>query len=360
MKLSDALAAHACRYPALLPQDILKFLYQATFGCEHLLSSSAGAEEALYKEASALKMGGEPLIEPLGERYSRVHLSYLSSGLSQKNLASLFFLSAKDEKGEEQELRAKLSEARRLSEAGLFPFSLDEFDRAVKEWERTGFPSLHHSEKFREAYRPAYRVISRRYIPFLPLFVALDKALEKGPVTLAIEGGSASGKSTLASLLESLYGATLFHMDDFFLQPHQRTAERYREVGGNIDRERFLAEVLLPLSRGETVSYRRFDCHERSLLAPVPITPKRLTVIEGAYSMHPLFRPYYSLSVFLHIDKDLQRERILLRNGEAMAKRFFSEWIPLEEIYFEKTAVKEACDLLISIASRHDQGESPI
>lgn len=351
MKLSDALAAHACRYPALLPQDVFKFLYQAAFGCEHLLSSPEGAEEAIGKEVAALNPLGEPLIEPLSERYARVHLSYLFTGLSQKTLASLFFLSAKDEKGEEEELILGLSEARRLTEAGLFPFSLGEFEKAVAAWEKAGFPPLHHSEKFRETYRPAYRVIANCYIPFLPLFAALDKALEKGPVTLAIEGGSASGKSTLASLLEKMYGAALFHMDDFFLQPQQRTPERYREVGGNIDRERFLSEVLLPLSEGKTVSYRRFDCKEMRILDPVSVEPKRLTVIEGAYSMHPLFGGHYTLSVFLDIDKDLQRERILLRNGEALANRFFSEWIPLEEIYFKETKVKEICDLFIPILS---------
>ena len=49
-------------------------------------------------------------------------------------------------------------------------------------------------------------------------------------------------------------------MDDFFLRPEQRTPERFSEPGGNVDRERFLSEVLLPLRQGEAVDYRRFDC----------------------------------------------------------------------------------------------------
>ncbi len=350
MKLSEALSTHGRRYPALCVRDVLKFLYQAAFGCEHLLSSPEGAEEALIKEYAALKKGEAPLVEPLGEGYGRVHLSYLDGGLSPQTLAKLFCLSAKKEEGGKEKLLAGLSTARQLTKEGVFPFSLAEFDEAAKEWEREGFPPLHHSEKFRETYRPAYRVISNRYIPFLPLFAAIDQAKEKGPVRLAIEGGSASGKSTLASLLEALYGATVFHMDDFFLQPHQRTPERYREVGGNIDRERFLSEVLLPLSQGETIAYRRFDCHTMRLLDPFFVTPNPLTVIEGAYSMHPLFRKYYTLSAFLDIDKALQKERILLRNGEALAERFFSEWIPLEENYFKETKPKEACDLCISVS----------
>ena len=34
-------------------------------------------------------------------------------------------------------------------------------------------------------------------------------------------------------------------MDDFFLRPEQRRPERFAEPGGNVDRERFAAEVLV-------------------------------------------------------------------------------------------------------------------
>ena len=49
-----------------------------------------------------------------------------------------------------------------------------------------------------------------------------------------------SGKSVLGQLLSEVYSCNLFHMDDFFLRPEQRTAERLAEAGGNVDRERFL------------------------------------------------------------------------------------------------------------------------
>ena len=45
-------------------------------------------------------------------------------------------------------------------------------------------------------------------------------------------------------------------MDDFYLQPHQRTTKRLREPGGNVDYERFETEVLQPLLTGEAFSYR--------------------------------------------------------------------------------------------------------
>lgn len=186
---------------------------------------------------------------------------------------------------------------------------------------------------------------------FLPLFEEIDKRLEKGTLIVAVEGPSASGKTTLGEILREIYGCTVLHTDDFFLRPAQRTPERFAEIGGNIDYERFLDEVLIPLKKGETVNYRRFDCAEMKLQSPIQIKTDKLTVIEGAYSTHPSFAGYYDLSVFLDIAPDLQKERILNRNSPQKAQRFFNEWIPFENAYFFATDAKERCDLIIKIKS---------
>ncbi len=181
------------------------------------------------------------------------------------------------------------------------------------------------------------------------LLERLEPLLQKGAVRLAIEGGSAAGKTTLAKELESIFDCTVFHMDDFFLRPAQRTPARLSEPGGNVDRERFLQEVLQPMAQGLTVEYRRYDCATGSLLPPRTVHPRRLTVVEGAYSMHPELAGYYDLSVFLEIDPALQRERILKRNTPAQAERFFNEWIPLERRYFEATDASARCDLILAV-----------
>jgi len=51
----------------------------------------------------------------------------------------------------------------------------------------------------------------------------------------------------------------------------------------------------------------------------------------------------------LDVPPAVQKERILKRNGEAMAKRFFDEWIPMERLYFEKTDIKKRCGLTVSV-----------
>ena len=181
-----------------------------------------------------------------------------------------------------------------------------------------------------------------------PLLVRIDRLMaERERVLVAIDGGSASGKTTLGALLQSIYACPVFHMDDYFLRPEQRTPERFSEPGGNVDRERFLSEVLLPLREGKAVDYRRFDCKTFTIAPPRRIEPGRLNIIEGAYAMHPNLAPYYDLTVFLAVSAEKQRERNLKRNAPAQAESFFDRWIPFEQRYFAALNVPERCDLTI-------------
>ena len=165
---------------------------------------------------------------------------------------------------------------------------------------------------------------------------------------VAIEGGSASGKTTLGELLQNVYGCPVFHMDDFFLRPEQRAEARFAQPGGNVDRERFLEEVLIPLREGRPVDYRRFDCATFTIAPPQRIEAGTLNIVEGAYSMHPDLAPYYDLSVFLSISAERQHERILKRNAPAHAKQFFDRWIPFEQRYFDALDVRNRYDLILS------------
>lgn len=168
-------------------------------------------------------------------------------------------------------------------------------------------------------------------------------------VLLAIDGQSASGKSTAAELLAERLDARVLHMDDFFLQPYMRTAERLATPGGNVDNERFCRDVLPALLEGASVSLERYDCHLDELLPPVVIPPRAVTIVEGAYSLHPLLKPHYDLSVFFKIDPALQRSRILARNGEEMLQMFLSRWIPMENQYFEAFSIEQTCDFIVSV-----------
>ena len=169
---------------------------------------------------------------------------------------------------------------------------------------------------------------------------------ERERVIVAIEGSCAGGKTTLAEALGREYGCTVLPMDDFFLRPEQRTAERFAQPGGNVDYERFFEEVLQPLLRGEPFSYRPFDCSTGALAEPVAVVPGRLTIVEGSYCLHPHFGDVYDLKIFLTVDAATRRRRIL-RRPAFLHSRFFEQWIPMEQRYFEAFDIRGKCDLIL-------------
>lgn len=355
--VADALLlAQAARYPGLRAQDLVKALYQAEFGSGHFVAYAAEGRaflmNELAREGETTRVVQPPLAEPLGPAFCRVHLARLrEEGLAADTLFTLFALSGRESAGSREVFLEDLSRLETLVREGAFQFDAEEALAFLRDYRAAGCPSLSHSEAFRAAYAPAYRVIKAEYAPFLPVFAALDRLQDRpGPVKVAIEGGSASGKTSLAALLKQVYDCNVFHMDDFFLQAHQRTPERYKEPGGNVDHERFGEEVLRPLMAGQAFTYRPFNCQTMDFDPAVQVTPRRLSAIEGAYSLHPRLAPAYDLAVFLDIDKESQARRILRRNGPAMQRRFLQEWIPLEEAYFAATGAKARCQVAVEVS----------
>lgn len=164
-------------------------------------------------------------------------------------------------------------------------------------------------------------------------------------ILIAIDGSCTSGKSTLAEKLASELDCNLFHMDDFFLRPEQRTPERLAEAGGNVDYERFRQEVLFPLKNGNAFAYRPYDCSTGKLKAPVAVAPKRINIVEGSYSQHPYFEDPYDLKVFLKITPQVRQQRIGQRPA-FLQKRFQEEWIPMEQRYFETFDIENQADMV--------------
>ena len=165
-------------------------------------------------------------------------------------------------------------------------------------------------------------------------------------VLIAIDGSCTSGKTTLAAQLAKCYNCNVFHMDDFFLRPEQRTKERYGQIGGNVDYERFKEEVLVPLLSRREFCYRPFQCKTFTLTEPVCVPVKKLTIIEGSYAMHPYFGDPYGFKILLTVDPEIQRQRVLERPA-FVQERFFTQWIPMENAYLEHFRIADHVDIIL-------------
>ena len=172
---------------------------------------------------------------------------------------------------------------------------------------------------------------------------------------LVIDGKCGSGKTTLSERLGEQYGCNVFHIDDFYLPIVMQTPEVMKEPGGNINYDRFIAEIMAPLTSDSVVVYRAFLCMEQEYAPGVSLKRTGVNVIEGTYSCHPVLREIYAkltdwevITLFMDIDDANQRDRVRGRVGERRFKLFEDKWIPREREYFSAYSVMEYCDYSIS------------
>ncbi len=350
--INKLLCTHAAKYINMSPQDVIKLLFQNEFGGGHLISDPKVSFIRLQEEFNQAEHDlSAPLLENIGNGFVRVMLGALNPAeYSLESLNKDFVRSAQLHTGSQDNFLRKLDMLREFTRQGVFSFSPTDLENYLTEHISNGCPAVSHSQAYRDQYRPAYRVVRQSCLP--PNVVLLNAIRQTAapanrPLLIAIDGRCASGKTSLASQVQAICGCAVIHMDDFFLRPEQRTKERYATPGGNVDHERFLEEVLLPLSRGFAVQYRPFDCSTQQLSQPVALPQSNIVVVEGSYSCHPKLASHYDLRAFLTIDSETQMERLVSREGIAYAQVFRDKWIPLEELYFTSLHPEKTCDLIL-------------
>ncbi len=325
----DILRAHRSRYPLMEPQDAVKLIYQRAFGPGHMVASRESALSRLEEETALVpKDPAAALFEPIGAGLARMRLASPEFP-SLPTAAGMFYASTRMPREDcfQNELDA-LSAA--WPEAAAF----------VASYRAMGCPPVHHSEVFRRAYRPAYRVVLAKLQRLMPVFRAVDALSDRPRVLIAIDGRCGSGKSSLSQLIASVYGAMVLHMDDFFLTEAQKAAG-VRAPVANIDGARLMA-ALRPLAAGEPFEFRPYNCLTGEYLPPRRINPTRVSVVEGSYCLHPEIRLNYDLKLFLSVDPDTQKARLKARNPE-LYDRFLADWIPQEEAYFKAFGIPGLC-----------------
>ncbi len=167
--IGQLLGQHLQRYPQMALADVYKLLHQAAMGAGHALGDAARARSALLEECAALGEGPEePLLDPISPdgRLARVHLRpYVAAGRDVEALASAFLGTPQAVAPAPDKLAKFCGCLGDLADAGGIPFTRAEvaayFDRVVAQ----GYPVVRHSDGFRRAYRPAYRVVAVALLP---------------------------------------------------------------------------------------------------------------------------------------------------------------------------------------------------
>ncbi len=135
-------------------------------------------------------------------------------------------------------------------------------------------------------------------------------------------------------------------MDDYYLPLDRRAPDWESRPGGNMDLERVLAEILLPARAHTAITCRPYSCQTGRYGGAVTVPPSPLLLVEGSYSMHPLLRDHYDLTIFTTCSARERDRRLKAREGERFP-RFQALWIPLEEGYFLRDGVQAASTLVL-------------
>ena len=162
-ELRAILATHAKRYPLMQPTDAVKLIYQNEFGGGHLIRDEEACLNYLHREYADLeKDPTAPLYENIGNGIVRINLTALKDE-DLEQLGQDFIASAAKHKGTLDSFLNKLEVLRTLTAKGVFAFDLDALNSYLSEYEAAGYPAVSHSPEYRQAYKPAYRIIRKAY-----------------------------------------------------------------------------------------------------------------------------------------------------------------------------------------------------
>lgn len=161
----EVVEEHLARHPAMCAEDVYKLAHQATFGPAHFITDAAAARAYLLEELAKVSGGGdEPLFEALAvdPPLVRVNLRpFKARGGDPEKLLEALVSTANGVKGDPAAMRERLATAVETLAAHGRKAEADRLRGLAAEMEAKGFPALHHSPAYTEAYRPAYRVVHR-------------------------------------------------------------------------------------------------------------------------------------------------------------------------------------------------------
>jgi uridine kinase len=176
----------------------------------------------------------------------------------------------------------------------------------------------------------------RRYDDLARDLLAIDAGVQRVRL-VGVDGCGAAGKTTFAARLARAAGdAPVVHTDDFssFDEPMHWWP-------------RMLAEVIEPLTRGDTATFHPYDW-VRSELSPdtIAVPPAPLVVIEGVGATRDAWRDRLVARIWVDAPREVRLRRGLERDGAHMHD-FWQWWMSEEDRYIATEHPDERPDLRV-------------
>ena len=160
--------------------------------------------------------------------------------------------------------------------------------------------------------------------------------------TIAIDGRSGSGKSTVAALLKKqLPDFVVLNGDDYF-EPIDDLI-----VWGEFNDERFIADVIEPLRRGNNFTYRSYDWHAEPHITERNIEIAKGLCLERCYSFQ--LDLDWDLKIWVETPKEICLERGLAREIMPPEKIIpaWKIWQQQEDEYIRNFKPEQRADIIV-------------
>ncbi len=153
---------HVERYPQAQPRDVYKLIFQGVYGVGHIITGKA--REYLMEEAGRIPLEDypdRPLIEPVSPDGAMVRVNlrpFLRMNLSLDRLFQVMTASA-DVEGDDERFIELWRVFVGMVETGEITMELEGITGVQDSIDVKGIKPMHHTEPYRQAYYPAYRVV---------------------------------------------------------------------------------------------------------------------------------------------------------------------------------------------------------
>ncbi len=159
----DLVLNHMKRYPEAQVRDIYKLIFQGVYGVKHLFIDKAW--DVLKEETDRINVDDYPHralfddVNPMGSMV-RVNLRpFLRRNLSLEKLFNVMKKTS-EHRGEPQLFLEYWREFSQMVTSGVLPLNVKDLE-VIEASIKQGIKPMHHTQRYREAYYPAYRVVDK-------------------------------------------------------------------------------------------------------------------------------------------------------------------------------------------------------
>lgn len=152
------LIQHLEFYPLMQAEDIYKLAYQFSFGPAHFFFKSGEAERMIFEEAKGLVSEDNTIeIVEVGNGYYRYPL--IDNPIYLNMVCESFIKTVKLGQSNNVDFPKLLNDISTYLKDLKIDFDYNDFIELINKMKGIDYPAISHSDKYRKAYQPHYRLI---------------------------------------------------------------------------------------------------------------------------------------------------------------------------------------------------------